>query len=38
VDPELVSKLDSTEGMDDLLRIGGKLAERISKEHLGPFA
>jgi hypothetical protein len=38
VDPELVSKLDSTEGMDDLLRIGGKLAERISKEHLGAFA
>ena len=36
--PELVSKLDSTEGMGDLLRIGEKLAGRISKEHLGPFA
>jgi len=38
VEPELVSKLDSTEGMGDLLRIGEKLAGRISKEHLGPFA
>lgn len=38
VDPELVSKLDSTEGMDDLLRIGEKLAGRMHKEHLGSFA
>jgi len=38
VDPELVSKLDSTEGMDDLLRIGEKLAGRMHKQHLGSFA
>lgn len=38
VDPELVSKLDSTEGMDDLLRIGEKLAGRMHKDHLGSFA
>lgn len=37
VDPELVSKLDSTEGMDDLLRIGEKLAGRMHKDHLGSF-
>ncbi len=38
VDPEKVSKLDSTDGMDDLLRIGEVLARELRLEDFGPFA
>jgi len=37
VDPDEVSKLDSTDGMDDLLRIGEKLSEQIRLEDFGSF-
>ncbi len=37
VDPKKVSKLDSTDGMDDLLRIGEKMAKQIKKTHFGGF-
>ncbi len=37
VDPQLVSKLDSIEHMDDLLRIGEKLSGQIQREQFGSF-
>ncbi len=37
VKPELVSKLDSTDGMTDLLRIGEKLADQIDLKQFGGF-
>ena len=37
VDPKKVSKLDSTDGMADLLRIGEKVAGQIHKAHFGAF-
>jgi uncharacterized protein len=37
VDPEQVSKLDSTDGMDDLLRIGEKLSQQLRLEDFGSF-
>ncbi len=37
VKPELVSKLDSTDGMADLMRIGEKLADQIDLEQFGGF-
>lgn len=37
VDPKKVNKLDSTEGMADLLRIGEKVGEQIQKKHFGAF-
>ncbi len=38
VDPEKVSKLDSTDGMGDLLRIGEVLARELRLEDFGAFA
>ncbi|MEL7022285.1 MAG: patatin-like phospholipase family protein [Pseudomonadota bacterium] len=35
IDPETVSKLDSTEGMDELERIGEKVGELIDAVHFG---
>lgn len=32
-----VSKLDSTDDMEDLLRIGERVAEQIEKGHFGSF-
>ncbi len=37
VDPAAVGKLDSLDGLPDLIRIGKKLAEEVSLDHLGGF-
>ncbi len=37
IDPDEVSKLDSTDGMEDLLRIGEKLSQQIRLEDFGSF-
>ena len=37
IDPEKVSKLDSTESMPDLLRIGEKLGGKVDLAHFGGF-
>ena len=37
VDPKEVSKLDSTDGMPDLKRIGDELAKQIRLEDFGSF-
>jgi len=37
VDPKKVSKLDSTDGMPDLLRIGEQVAKQIRMEDFGSF-
>ncbi len=37
VDPRKVSKLDSTDGMPDLLRIGAKLADQLDLNDFGSF-
>lgn len=37
IDPEQVSKLDSIENMNDLLRIGERLADQIQPEQFGSF-
>ncbi len=38
VDPEKVSKPDSTDGIDDLLRIGEVLARELRLQDFGAFA
>jgi hypothetical protein len=37
IDPALVQKLDSVDCIDDLGRVGRRLAEEVSVEHFGPF-
>ncbi|HYO14064.1 MAG TPA: patatin-like phospholipase family protein [Thermoanaerobaculia bacterium] len=37
VDPAAVSKLDSVQHLDDLSRVGKRLAEEVKLEHFGPF-
>jgi hypothetical protein len=37
IDPKKVSKLDSTEAMADLERIGQAVAREVQLEHFGPF-
>ena len=37
IDPKKVSKLDSVDALDDLSRVGKKLAEEVTLEHFGPF-
>lgn len=38
IDPRNVSKLDSVDALEDLSRVGQKLAEEVTLEHFGPFA
>lgn len=37
VDPAAVSKLDSVQHLDDLSRVGKRLAQEVKLEHFGPF-
>ena len=37
IDPRKVSKLDSVNALEDLSRVGRKLAEEVQLEHFGPF-
>lgn len=37
IDPKKVSKLNSVDALDDLSRVGKKLAEEVTLEHFGPF-
>jgi len=37
IDPKKVSKLDSVDALEDLSRVGQKLAEEVKLEHFGPF-
>jgi hypothetical protein len=37
IDPAAVSKLDSVQHLDDLSRVGRRLAEEVRLEHFGPF-
>lgn len=37
IDPNKVSKLDSVDALEDLLRVGQKLAEEVKIEHFGSF-
>ncbi len=37
IDPAAVAKLDALDGLPDLIRIGKKLAEEVSLDHLGRF-
>ena len=37
IDPRKVSKLDSVDALEDLARVGQKLAEVVKLEHFGPF-
>jgi uncharacterized protein len=37
IDPTKVGKLDSVEHIDDLSRVGQKLAQEVRLEHFGPF-
>jgi len=37
IDPKKVSQLDSVDALEDLLRVGQKLAEEVKLEHFGSF-
>ena len=37
IDPSTVAQLDSVDHMDDLSRIGRRLAQEVSLDHFGPF-
>jgi hypothetical protein len=37
IDPKKVSKLDSVDALEDLARVGKKLAEDVKLEHFGSF-
>lgn len=37
IDPKKVSKLDSVDALEDLSRVGRKLAEEVRLDHFGPF-
>jgi hypothetical protein len=37
IDPKKVSKLDSVDALEDLARVGKKLAEEVQLEHFGSF-
>ena len=37
IDPKKVGRLDSIDALDDLSRVGKKLAEEVTLEHFGPF-
>jgi predicted acylesterase/phospholipase RssA len=37
LDPDAVGRLDSTDHIDDLRRIGRKVAEQVKIDHFGPF-
>lgn len=37
IDPKKVGRLDSIDALDDLSRVGKKLAEEVTLDHFGPF-
>jgi len=37
VEPDVVQKLDAIDGIDDLSRVGRKLAEEVALAHFGIF-
>ena len=38
IDPKKIGKLDSVDAIDDLSRVGRKVAESVTLEHIGAFA